>query len=94
VQQRFSNFYVQSLREIDDINKKTGIMLPPPEKIIFGHTHQPISWNSPLIPPGGVFPRPVKLYNTGGWLETGGKFCGAEVFIYETEKGFSSVNIK
>ncbi len=94
VQKRFRNFYEQSLRDIDGINKRTGVRLPQPDKIIFGHTHQPIAWSDPLVPPDSVFSRPLKLYNMGGWLETGGKFCGAEVFIYESGKGFSSVSIR
>ena len=43
--------------------------------------------------------RPITLFNTGGWLnrfndnkET--EFCGAEVFTYETKKGFKSIPIR
>lgn len=94
VQQRFKQYYIECLRELEEIAQQQQTVILPPDKILFGHTHQPISWNNPLIPPKGIFPNDVKLYNTGGWLETGGKFCGAEVFVYETGKGFSSITIR
>lgn len=101
VQERFKNYYTACLVELDGLRSE-GFEIPPPQKVIFGHTHEPISWNSPKPPKAGPFPgngsKPVYLYNTGGWLETcqqnGAKvFCGAEVFTYQTETGFKSIRI-
>ncbi|NTU42112.1 MAG: hypothetical protein HGA78_03485, partial [Nitrospirales bacterium] len=101
VQKRFMNFFNASLIEIDDLNRDYGYEIPVPSCVIFGHTHQPTKWgdhHAPKIGPAQTSGRPVRLYNSGGWLErnTGGdkKFCGAEVFTYETGKGFSSVSIE
>jgi UDP-2,3-diacylglucosamine pyrophosphatase LpxH len=99
VKKRFLNFYNASLFEIGAINENhSGINIPAPSRIIFGHTHQPISWDEKNPPKmhtvSSASPRRVTLHNTGGWLTDNGSFCGAEVFIYETGKGFSSVPIK
>jgi UDP-2,3-diacylglucosamine pyrophosphatase LpxH len=98
VKNRFLNFYNASMFEIGAINENhPGINIPAPSRIIFGHTHQPIPWaekNPPKM--NTVFsasPRRVTLHNTGGWLEDNECFCGAEVFKYETGKGFVSVLI-
>ncbi|MCX5849126.1 MAG: metallophosphoesterase [Deltaproteobacteria bacterium] len=98
VKDRFFNFYNASMLELGAINEThQGINIPAPSRIIFGHTHQPISWNEKNPPKmntvSSASPRRVTLHNTGGWLENNGSFCGAEVFTYETGKGFSSVSI-
>ncbi len=102
VQERFKNFYKSTVYEISEIKDKYGVDIPLPTKMIFGHTHQPIPWNSPealsielpQLPKGTSF----KMFNTGGWLNEMNeynepKFCGAEIFFYESGKGFSSVGI-
>jgi len=104
VQKRFRNFYQASLLEIGAINensqkeKAPGFNIPAPWRIIFGHTHQPISWNEKNPPKldtvSSASPRRLTLHNTGGWLKENGGFCGAEVFTYETKAGFSSVSIR
>lgn len=99
VKKRFLNFYNSSLFEIGAINENyPSINIPAPSRIIFGHTHQPISWDEKNPPKMNTVsyasPRRVTLHNTGGWLEDNGRFCGAEVFTYDTSKGFSSVPIK
>jgi hypothetical protein len=99
VQERFKRFYQRSCLEIASLRETDDIEIPVPGIVIFGHTHQPFAWYSTdmSIPvPGGTT---VRLFNTGGWLSKttdGGKseFCGAEVFKYETDGGFSSVRIK
>jgi predicted phosphodiesterase len=98
VKERFRRFYASSLLEIGDINSRTGLNIPAPWRIIFGHTHQPIPWNDPNPPKlntvSSASPRRLTLHNTGGWLEEKGRFCGAEIFAYDTTKGFSSFSIR
>ena len=99
VRKRFLNSYNASFVELDNLRRFNNITIPPPQTVIFGHTHEPIPWNdrnaSKEMPSAG---KVVHLYNSGGWLmkeEDNGKvFCGAEVFKYETNKGFSSVSIR
>jgi UDP-2,3-diacylglucosamine pyrophosphatase LpxH len=102
VQKRFLEFYTASIREIEQIRNNEHYDIPVPEKVIFGHTHQPIPWgipNAPTIqPPQLPDNRNLVLYNTGGWLQkkdkTGGShFCGASIFIYDPKKGIRSVSI-
>jgi predicted phosphodiesterase len=102
VRQRFENFYNSAVYEISEMKTKYNIDIPLPTKMIFGHTHQPIPWNSPNAPsiklpqlPEGTS---LSMFNTGGWLNkideyNEPKFCGAEIFFYETGKGFYSESI-
>jgi hypothetical protein len=97
VQDRLRTFYAASLAEIEAINSgppfdAAGASLPAPGRIIAGHTHEPIPWSDPKpIPVPGR--QHLKVHNTGGWLVEGGRFSGAEVFLYETGRGFSSVSV-
>jgi hypothetical protein len=72
--------------------------MPAPWRVIFGHTHQPIAWNDPDAPKfdtvSSASPRRLTLHNSGGWLMENDNFCGAEIFLYGTDAGFSSVSIK
>jgi len=102
-QDRFADFYGASLVEIDSLNRTYSYDIPVPSYTIFGHTHQPMPWGDPGAPKTKPAPetgmRPIILFNTGGWLtrlNQQGKreFCGAEVFTYETGKGFASASIR
>lgn len=102
VRERFKDFYSATACEIQEMNRQRGMNLPLPTTMIFGHTHQPIPWNSPHSPsiqlPQLNGEKLFYMYNTGGWLNKKGadgkpEFCGAEIFFYETGKGMSSVNI-
>ncbi len=102
VRERFRRFYSAGLMEIDSINRKPpfnspGCNLPAPWRVIFGHTHQPIAWDAespPKFSPASTGgPTSLTLHNTGGWLAEDEKFVGAEIFLYETGKGFSSVPV-
>ena len=97
VRKRFINFYKASLFEIDRLNNQYNLAINNPNKIIFGHTHEPISLNDNNAPKININGQIVKLFNTGGWLyknENNQKnFVGAEIFLYETGKGFSSLRI-
>ena len=103
VRKRFMDFYGASVKEIDDLkNDAVPFDIPYPTKVIFGHTHVPIPWgftgkpnDKPLSAPNG---KHIFLYNCGGWLveknESGkDEFKGAEIFLYETGKGISSVAV-
>jgi predicted phosphodiesterase len=98
--ERFRRFYRSSLRELDELRKNSTVEvdIPPPKIVIYGHTHNPFSWGSIEPKPMTVDGITVKLYNTGGWLtkkeDNIQKFVGAEVFIYETGRGLSSVSIR
>jgi hypothetical protein len=99
VKKRIIDYYSASFVELDNLRRFYNISLPLPETVIFGHTHDPIPWGDKSapksLPPSGPV---VRLYNTGGWLmrEEGDNkvFCGAEVFKYETGKGFYSISIR
>ena len=94
---RFRNFYNAGRVEIDTLNETYGLNIPAPRKVIFGHTHCPIPWNSPKALKAAVSDGHVTLYNTGGWLMKkngdGAEFCGAEVFTYDSKGGFGSKSI-
>jgi hypothetical protein len=102
VRERFKDFFNSTVYEIGEVKEKYCTDFPLPLRMIFGHTHQPIPWDSPKapsielpqLPKGTVF----KMYNSGGWLNRIDKnlqpeFCGAEIFFYDTDEGFSSVNV-
>lgn len=101
--QRTGDYFSSSVYEIGEVKEKYGIDIPLPTTMIMGHTHRPIPWKSdkapvldmPQLPEGN----PLTIYNTGGWLNKMDKnnqlrFCGAEIFVYETGKGISSVSIR
>jgi len=99
---RFWNFFKATLCEIDEVNL-AGHSVPIPRWVVFGHTHRPIPWADPSAPkmePQAITSmRPIRLYNTGGWInreKENGKteFCGAEVFLYDSESGMKSVGVR
>jgi hypothetical protein len=102
VQRRLRSFFDASLREIAQIvqakRKEPGherYTLPAPDHVIFGHTHLPIGWNDPDNPPlSPAVNRDLLLHNTGGWLAEAGVFHGADVFLYESGKGFKSISVR
>jgi len=92
---RIRTYFAASWVEICDLNSQYGLNIPMPRKVIFGHTHQPMSWNDPAPRVSVVGDNAVSLYNTGGWLlhqhKGGGKeLCGAAVFVYDSATGFTS----
>ncbi len=100
--ERVRDYYSSSIYEICEIREKYDTDIPFPTSMIFGHTHQPIPWGSerapvievPQLPEG----KALTMYNTGGWLIKMDKnnvlqFSGAEIFFYETGKGFSSESV-
>jgi predicted phosphodiesterase len=85
------------LNELQRLHNEHHLDIPTPTRVIFGHTHQPIAWDSDELMTrvnGDV----VQLCNTGGWLlrEEKGKidFVGAEIVIYESGKGIESRSIR
>jgi hypothetical protein len=93
---RFVEFYKSVLFELDVLNDKRETLesIPKPLRIIYGHTHCPTSWDNPdRGPKEPALPKGLQLSNGGGWIMEGGKFRGAEVFTYETDKGFKSKRI-
>ena len=103
VQKRMGTFYQASLVELDDINNDEHCMLtnlPPPNALVFGHTHIPKPWENkqkletlPVEFTGG---RIVRLMNCGGWLKDEKEiFRGANVFKYETgRRGLQTIMVK
>ncbi|MDI6801891.1 MAG: metallophosphoesterase [Thermodesulfovibrionales bacterium] len=87
VRHRFLRFYAASCVQAEDLG------LIPPRKIIFGHTHEPISAAEPMEIEDLSQLKGEKafLYNTGGWLRDEGKT--AEVFFIDDNGVVSSVNI-
>jgi hypothetical protein len=97
VRKRFCAYYHTSLNELQRLHNEHHLDIPTPTRVIFGHTHQPIAWDSDELMTrvnGDV----VQLCNTGGWLlrEEKGRldFVGAEVVIYESGKGIASKSIR
>jgi UDP-2,3-diacylglucosamine pyrophosphatase LpxH len=96
VRNRFRNYFHTSLNEIHRLREQHGLDIPVPARVIFGHTHQPIPWDSEELI-DKVNGHDVRLCNTGGWLmkeDGAGEFAGAEVVVYETGKGLLSVPIR
>lgn len=88
VKSRFLRFHVASCSQAEELK------IDPPNKVIFGHTHEPIGCDNPMsvddvakIKGGKAY-----LYNTGGWLDEEGK--SAEMFFFDDKGSLSSVNIK
>ena len=67
VQERFFTYYNACLAEVEDLGKLYNIHIPEPDKIIFGHTHEPIGIEDPLRLKSAAN-LIIRLYNTGGWL--------------------------
>lgn len=87
VRKRFLRFLVASRSQAEELG------IEAPNKIIFGHTHEPLSYGTPME----IDNLPIKdgkayLYNTGGWLNEEGK--SAEIFFFDDKGSLSSVNIK
>lgn len=97
VRERFRQYYRYSLAEIARLRSEHGLDIPRPEHVVFGHTHQPIPWTDEELA-DVVDGHPVGFSNTGGWIlkDDGASldFVGAEVLIYETGRGVSSVSIR
>ncbi|MFH1892198.1 MAG: metallophosphoesterase [Candidatus Zixiibacteriota bacterium] len=103
VRDRFWRYYASCKRELESIERDSKLNIPAPLKLIFGHTHVPISWDT-VDPPHASHEqltdnKRLDLFNTGGWLwrrnDAGQKvFGGAEVFLYETGKGITSVAVQ
>jgi UDP-2,3-diacylglucosamine pyrophosphatase LpxH len=96
VQARFKDFYKASWAAAGNLEDKNGKLdLRLPRKVILGHTHQPTKWKASNAPVTTIYKKSVRLYNTGGWLwkvapDGNREFCGAEVFTYDSNTGFSS----
>ncbi len=77
---------ILSLAEVEELGKLNNINIPEPDKIIFEHTHEPISLENPVKVASSTG-KEIYLFNTGGWLwEKAGKmiiFRGG-VVKYET----------
>lgn len=90
VVERFERFYVASLDELKALGRQPAYEpphpIPPPTRVIFGHTHCPVPW-ADMKTKTRVEGKTVYLHSTGGWLERKGadgapEFVGAEVFRY------------
>ena len=97
VRERFRRYYRYSVRELERLRDEHGLELPLPNHVVFGHTHQPISWEKDELL-DAVDGASIRFCNTGGWVlgsrdaELG--FSGAEILIYETGVGMRSVPIR
>ncbi len=74
----------------NEIATSLNSSIPIPNRVLYGHTHTPVSWETPRTYINMPFA------NTGGWLTklnkgaTKESFCGGGVFIYDTQNDFSS----
>jgi len=90
VARRFWDYFSKCQDELKNANIGNKTI----NTMIMGHTHVPSPWGSKKAPEMIRAGNTVPIYNTGGWLKTDGQFVGAEIFHYETGKGFSSTNIE
>ena len=97
VQDRFIDYYNACLAEVEELSNLYNINISAPDKIIFGHTHESISIESP-ISLSLINGDSVKLFNTGGWLY---KYLGqskssitAEIFKIKQGKKIFSVSVE
>lgn len=96
VRDRFARFYRASAEQAREV-----FHLGPPNRVIFGHTHEPIGAKSPKIVTAKELPQldfraikdqELRLYNSGGWLkDVTGK--SADVFFFDDSGNLTSVNI-
>ncbi len=96
VRDRFAKFYKASCEQVQDV-----FHLNPPNRLIFGHTHEPIDANKPMIINPETLPQvdfssiknqELFLYNSGGWLkDVDGK--SADVFFFNDNGDITSFNI-
>jgi hypothetical protein len=90
VRMRFLTFYEASCVQAKDLG------LNPPWKIVFGHTHDSMPPDKPMVITKKELPQlkveKVWLYNTGGWLKE--KTKGAEVFYLNDSGILSSLSIQ
>jgi len=97
VRERFRQYYRYSLAETNRLMSEHGIEIPRPTHVVFGHTHQPIPWQTEELV-DLVDGNPVTFCNTGGWVLRENRssldFVGAEVLLYETGSGVRSVSIR
>jgi predicted phosphodiesterase len=97
VKERFIDYYRACLVEIEDLERFYNISIPKPNTLIFGHTHEPISYGKRACRNLIYQIHDINLFNTGGWLlKENGKskvFCGAEVFKYDSGKSINSESI-
>jgi 3',5'-cyclic AMP phosphodiesterase CpdA len=97
VRERFRQYYRYSLSEIERLRREHGLDIPRPAHVVFGHTHQPIPWDHEELV-DEVDGAAVRFCNTGGWILKDGvsslEFVGAEVLVYETGRGVTSVSIR
>ncbi len=88
VRGRFGRFYRASCAQAGELG------VPPPRRVLFGHTHEPIPARAPMrvadpgLPGGGD----LLLFNSGGWLA--GSDRGAEVFLLDESGELDSVNLR
>ena len=98
IKENFDEFYRATIHEIDGVRGDYPFDIPYPSRMIFGHTHRPVAWDSPekVDAPDEMSPssKPLLVCNTGGWLtHADGQGPGAEIFFYETSHGFMSKRI-
>ena len=97
VQERFLDYYSACLAEVEDLGKLYNIHIPEPDKIIFGHIHEPIFQEHPIKMVSGLG-KSIELYNTGGWLRKPNKleksYNGSVVFSLESKIGIVSKLLK
>lgn len=95
VNDRLTEYYKSTLLEIDEINKIFSPKISEPERVIYGHTHVSVPWDPNATPVDLPSGKKLQVFNSGGWIKVPGKeYCDAEIFYYETGKGFSSEHIR
>jgi hypothetical protein len=96
VRDRFARFYTASCEQARHLFR-----LGPPNRVIFGHTHEPIETENPKkvtakelpqIDFGTIKDQELLLYNSGGWLkDVMGK--SADILFLDDRGNLTSVNI-
>lgn len=86
---------VRLFARFDDATRAeaTSLGLADPVRYLFGHTHAaiPAEHHESLV----LGDRRVKLFNTGGWIDTPGEGpCVAAVFFVDAQGGLRSVEVR
>lgn len=84
-QQNIRQYLDACLLELASLSRHAPHPLPPPSRVIFGHTHVPILSTDPTAPTlhHAKSNQTVTFWNTGGWLQPEGPAREAAVMVYD-----------
>jgi len=103
--ERFKKFYQLTVNELTSLkgninderrylNNKLEKIYTEPKRIIYGHTHVPVSWCN-LSETVKINGKTIYTHNTGGWLSKDEKnWRGAEIFFINKSGNITSTRVE